>query len=169
MKLVHKRIPNQFLAHMPPGIKYVKRDDKDFLVVEQLFCPAGHSLMVDSVRLHNEPSINLKMTIGEAEGLVFVDAFWGCHDKLYSFIPSAKDLESETVDVCCPSCATSLIVENAPCRACGSTRFIAMLLPGGKSKIVVCSQLGCPEHSLIAHECAPDVYDEVSNINFFGV
>ena len=34
------------------GMKYVVRNGKDFLVVEQVFCPNGHSLMVDNVRIH---------------------------------------------------------------------------------------------------------------------
>ena len=90
MKLTHNTIPKEFLSHIPRGIKYVMRNGKDFLVVEQVFCPNGHSLMVDHVRLHGEPSICLRLRIGKDEGMIYLDSFWGSHDKLYNFIPESE-------------------------------------------------------------------------------
>ena len=65
------------------------RNEDDFLLVEAAFCPRGHSLIVDSVRIHDEASVKLKLIIGDESGFVFVDAFWGSHAKLFSFIPGA--------------------------------------------------------------------------------
>ena len=169
MKLTHKEIPDEFLKNLPRGIKYIRRNGKDYLVVEQVFCPNGHSLMVDNVRLHGQSSIKLGLLVHDASGFIFVDSYWGSHDKLYSFIPSLKDLTSGEIDVQCPICNDSLIVEHSKCKECGSTKFIEMLLPGGFNKIVVCSKLGCPEHELIARDFSPEISEIVSDINFFGL
>lgn len=169
MKLIHKSIPQEFLNHLPKGIKYVMKNGKDFLVVEQVFCPEGHSLMVDHVHLHNEVSIKVIARIGNNEGKVFLDAFWGSHDKLYSFIPKKKELSKKN-DILCPVCNCSLIVKREiPCEMCGETKFIVLCLPGSYNRIELCAKLGCPEHHLIVHDVSERVSEIVSDINYFGL
>jgi hypothetical protein len=51
MELMHNEIPREFLSALPDGIKYLVRHGKDFLVVEMVTCPNGHSLMSESVKL----------------------------------------------------------------------------------------------------------------------
>jgi hypothetical protein len=170
MKLKHQTIPQEFLKHIPRGMKYVMRNGKDFLVVEQLFCPNGHSLMVDNVRLHGEPSIWLTLRVGKAEGTLFLDSFWGSHDKLYGFIPNLKDASSEKNDVLCPSCQCSLVetVKKA-CKICDSSKVIVMRLPGGQNKILACAKLGCPWHKIVAEEVPQKYTEMVDDINYFGL
>ena len=170
MKLTHNVIPPEFLKNIPRGMKYVMRNGKDFLVVEQVFCPNGHSLMVDNVRLHGEPSIWLTLRIGNTEGTVFLDSFWGSHDKLYSFIPNLKDAESEKNDVMCPSCGCSLVaLMKKGCKTCGSNRIIVMHLPGAQNKIMACARLGCPWHRIVAEEIPHKYTGMVDDINYFGL
>jgi len=91
MELRHTRIPVRFLEHLPEGLKYLHRDGKAYIVVEELACPRGHSHMATSVHTHEEPSIRMKVRTGGREGLIFVDAFWCSHDKLHSFLPVQND------------------------------------------------------------------------------
>ena len=169
MELTHKEIPPEFLETLPRGIRHSRRNGKDHLIVEQVFCPNGHSLMVDNVRLHGEPSIKLRMQFDDVSGFIFVDSYWGSHDKLYSFIPTENDLCPSNGDVQCAVCCSSLLVDHEPCDECGNTRFIQMLLPGGFNKILVCAKLGCPEHELIARDVSPEISEIVSEINYLGL
>jgi hypothetical protein len=168
MKLVHKKIPAHFLAAIPEGIKYIKKQNQDFLVVERIFCPKGHSLMADHVRIHDEPSIRLQIKIGASEGLIYVDAFWGGHSKLYSFIPDFSRA-THTVEAFCPECQTSLIVKDrCTLDNCECKTAIKLILPGGKNVIYVCALLGCPGHRIEIKDLPHSVSEQISAINFFG-
>jgi len=169
MKLTHKEIPEEFLKDLPRGVTHITRNGKEFLVVDQVFCPEGHSLMVDSVRLHGRPSIKLGLTFDDASGFIFVDSFWGSHDKLYSFVPTPQDLAGIEEDVNCPVCQCSLLVSHVTCDQCGTSKFIQMLLPGGQNKILVCAKLGCPEHEMVVQNVAAEICEVVSDINFYGI
>ena len=169
MKLTHSTIPQEFLSNIPRGMKYVVRNGKDFLVVEQVFCPNGHSLMVDSVRLHGEPSISLTLRVGNTEGMIYLDSFWGSHDKLYNFVPDLAATDSEKNDVMCPVCSCSLVVKEAQtCRTCGSPKMFVMHLPGAQNKILACAKLGCPGHKIVAEDVSERFTAMVDDINYFG-
>jgi hypothetical protein len=170
MKLTHSTIPQEFLKNIPRGMKYVIRNGKDFLVVEQVFCPNGHSLMVDNVRMHGEPSINLAVRVGAGGGMVYLDSFWGSHDKLYSFIPNPKQAASAKSDVMCPGCGCSLIVkQKKACSTCGSAKIFVMHLPGAQNKILVCAKFGCPWHKIVVEDVSDKATAVVDDINYFGL
>ena len=169
MKLKHNTIPQEFLNNIPRGMKYVMRNGKDFLVVEQVFCPNGHSLMVDNVRLHGEPSITMTLRVGNTEGTVFLDSFWGSHDKLYSFIPDLADVDAERNDVLCPSCGSTMLTRvKKGCKTCGESRLIVLHLPGAQNKIMLCAKLGCPWHRIVAEDISHKYTEMVDDINYFG-
>ena len=170
MKLTHSTIPQEFLKNIPRGMKYVMRNGKDFLVVEQVFCPNGHSLMVDNVRLHGEPSISLTLRVGNTEGLVYLDSFWGSHDKLYGFIPNIKQADAPKNDVMCPACGCSLVTsQKKSCKTCGSSKIFVMHLPGAQNKILACAKLGCPWHKIVAEDISDKFTAMVDDINYFGI
>ena len=168
MQLKHTEIPLRFLQQLPEGIKYIHRHGKEFLVVEQLYCPKRHSLIADNVHIHGEPSVMLKIRIGDREGFVFVDAFWGSHAKLFSFIPRVAE-EHPFVEAFCPTCGESLIVREA-CSLpdCDSDRSILFHLPGPGDRILVCAKLGCPGHLMDISALPEDLAESVSEINYFG-
>ena len=170
MKLVAKKIPPKFVRAMPKGLRLVKKGGRDFLLVESAFCPKGHNLVVDGVRIHDEASIKLNVTIRDESGFVYVDSFWGSHAKLFSFIPLLSGADQLFVDANCPYCGAALAEEYA-CRhkGCGSDRSIRILLPGGKNSIHVCARLGCPGHVLDIVDMPRSVVQTVSGINYFGV
>lgn len=170
MKLAPHKIPDRFARALPRGLRLVTRNQDDFLLVEAAFCPRGHSLIVDSVRIHDEASVKLKLVVGDESGFVFVDAFWGSHAKLFSFIPGAAGKKPLMVDARCPYCDISMNEQHA-CgeKGCGSESSIRLLLPGGKNTIHVCARLGCPGHLLDIVDMPRGVVRTVSGINFFGV
>jgi hypothetical protein len=134
-----------------------------------VFCPRGHNLIVDSVRIHDEPSVKLKVVVGRETGFVFVDAFWGSHAKLFSFIPGTAGKEPAFAVAYCPYCDVSLN-ESHLCaeKGCRSEHSILLALPGGKNTIHVCARLGCPGHLLDVVELPQQVVKAVSGINYFG-
>ncbi len=169
MKLSPRRIPDRFAKAVPRGFRLVRRQGHDFLLVESVFCPRGHNLVVDSVRIHDEASVKLKVVAGGETGFVFVDAFWGSHAKLFSFVPGPSGKEPLMAEAYCPYCDAPLN-EAHPCpqRGCGSDKSILLVLPGGKNTIHVCARLGCPGHELIVVDMPPQVVRTVSGINYFG-
>lgn len=169
MKLSVPKIPTQFARAVPRGFRLVKRQGRDVVLVESVFCPQGHNLIVDSVRIHGEPSVKLKIGASADSGFVFVDAFWGSHSKLFSFIPRAAGNEPLIADVYCPYCDASMNEERGCSeKGCGSQRSILLGLPGGKNAVHICARLGCPGHFLEIVELPEQVVRAVSGINFFG-
>jgi hypothetical protein len=176
MELVHNEIPKEFLDVLPEGIKYIARQGKTFLVVEDVRCPKGHSLMVDTVRIHGEPAIKIHVKIGKQEGSFFIDAFWGSHKKLFDFLPDVQG--AVVVEASCPECGTSLMTDDrCDASGCGEAKHIQLILPrsswtedqgGEKNKVLVCGRLGCPGHRLDIQKVPDGVIQKISDINFFG-
>lgn len=168
MKLVHRTIPREFLEMLPEGMKFITRQGREFLVVERLLCPNGHSLMSESVRIHDEPSIRITVERPEGPGQIFIDSYWGSHAKLYDFMPDpARPMEY--ADAHCPVCRASLVVERRCGRlGCGSDRSLKLRLPGEGNAIFVCAKLGCPDHTIVVGDVPAPVIEQVSEINFFG-
>lgn len=169
MKLTARKIPDEFIRAIPRGFRLVQRQGHNFLLIESLFCPNGHNLVVDSVRIHSEASVKLKIVVNGETGYVFVDAFWGSHSKLFSFMPKVAEKEPAYADAYCPYCDVPMI-EKHPCaqKGCGSETSIILLLPGGRNKIHVCNRLGCPGHVLDIKDMSAVVVRSVSVINYFG-
>lgn len=168
MELVHRKIPREFLEMLPDGLKLIHRHGQEYLVVAELFCPAGHPLMSPSVRIHDEPSIKIRLKRLTGDGTVFIDAFWGSHAKLFDFIPNpGEDLRYS--EALCPECGVSLEADEACGRpGCGAGRVIVFHLPDKGNEIRVCARLGCPEHRILIGGVSKAVARAVSEINFFG-
>jgi hypothetical protein len=168
MELIHNEIPLEFIRRLPEGVKLVVRHGREFLVVERVESRSGTSLIAEQVHIHGEPSIRLGTRIGDADGLLFVDAYWGSHAKLYSFIPNLETGE-QFVDAYVPGSKESLMVDYAcDVDGCGSKRGIELVLPGGENRVLVCARLGCPGHRLELANLPKPVQDSLSGINFFG-
>jgi hypothetical protein len=169
MKLTVNKIPDEFIKSIPKGFRLIKKQGCDLLLVDSLFCPKGHNLVVDSVRIHDAASIKLKIVVDDDSGYLFVDAFWGSHAKLFSFIPKLSGKESAFAEAYCPYCEV-LMIESRACtqKGCGSEKSILLKLPGGTNKIHVCARLGCPGHGLELNDMPDKLVRSVSIINYFG-
>ena len=167
MELTPKEIPMEFLRVLPDGIKLVSRKGHPYLVMDRVEDASGNSLMDDAVHIHGEPSIKLQARVGDSEGIIFVDAYWGSHAKLYSFIPDFS--MGGTVEASSPADGLSLMEPwKCPIDGCGETHGIRLRLPGGRNNIVVCGKLGCPGHHIDVERMAEGVSESLSNINYFG-
>jgi len=168
MKLDKIDIPEVFKENIPPGFKIVWKDDHDYLVVESIFCRNGHNLLVESVKIHGEPSIKISVTIDQREGIMFIDSFWGSHTKLFSFFPGTIH-DHATVIARCPHCSASMM-ERYDCDEddCGSDTGIVFYLPGENNLVHVCAKLNCPSHRLEVVDLPNDLVKTISHINFFG-
>ena len=168
MELSISKIPPEFVQAIPRGMRLVNRDNNELLLVNSLYCPNGHNLLVDSVRIHNEASIKLKVRIEKNEGLIFIDSFWGSHAKLFSFFPSASK-GNVSVEAFCPYCDVGLTEEFACThKGCDSKQSLLLNLPGGNNRVHVCAKLGCPGHVLDINDLPHELIESVSSINFFG-
>lgn len=168
MQLTYRRVPLEFLSALPEGIRSVNKQGKDFLVVDRICCPRGHDLMDASVRIHGEPSIKVRIDTGGTRGLLFIDAFWGGHDKLYNFIP-VLSARHPSLEAYCPTCGADMVVDEK-CRqeGCESDKSILFALPGGKNRIYACARLGCPGHHIEIVDVPEKVSEQVDGINYFG-
>ena len=165
MELIHNIIPPNFFFFLPKGIKFVNKESKEFLVIENLTCPEGHSLMADTVKIHGEPSIKLIFETADREGAVFIDSYWGSHSKLFSFIPQSTD----PVDIKCPVCGKSMLIDmKCEHEGCGFDKAVMLKLPGNANKIYVCAKLGCPGHKIDINEIPDNISEIISEINYFG-
>lgn len=169
MQLIHRKIPREFLEMLPEGMKFINRHGQEFLVVEEVHCPQGHSLMNRSVYIHDEPSICLEVhRHGDERGLIYVDSYWGSHAKLYSFLADPTH-PMDYAEAYCPHCGTSLVAERSCGRLeCDSTRSLELVLPGTGNRIFVCAKLGCPDHAIVVGKLPHDITEAVDRINFFG-
>lgn len=159
MELNKKTIPTEFLEMLPEGFLFLKKHGRRFLVVEEVTCPEGCSLMDHAVRIHGEPSIKLQIETGDVGGRMFVDPYWGGHEKLYGFIPKPG-----IVKAACPSCGGSLIVRRECPEGC-CDESIVLALPGD-NRIFVCARLGCPGHHLHIADIPEAIIAQVDDINF---
>jgi len=168
MDLKHTVIPQELLSFLPKGILYLHKHGREFLVVEEVTCPNGHSLIVDSVKIHGEPSIKIDVRIAEQEGSFFIDAFWGSHSKLYNFIPELPK-KDPVIEAYCPKCGENLIVEReCTIPECSTKRHILLTLPDRENFIYVCARLGCPGHYLDVKKASKNISQRISEINYFG-
>lgn len=157
----------EFLQVLPEGIKLVSRKGHPYLVMDRVEDESGNALMDDSVRIHGEASIRLKVKVGNSEGLIFVDSYWGSHAKLYNFIPDFSG--GGTVQAFSPFDGASLMVPwKCPIDGCDETHGINLRLPGAANSIIVCGKLGCPGHQINVARVAEGVSESLSNINYFG-
>jgi len=167
MELIANQIPEEFRTVIPRGLRLVRRNNQEFLLVESIYCPRGHNLLVDSVHIHGEPSIKLELVVGGGRGLAFIDAFWGSHAKLFSFLPEHG--EGQMIEGFCPYCHASLLEEfHCHEEGCDSHTGLVLHLPGGSGKVYVCSRLGCPGHLLDISSLPHELSESISGINFFG-
>jgi hypothetical protein len=169
MDLIDKYIPYAFLKTLPEGMKFISKEGEEFLVVEKLLCPHGHNLITNEVHIHGEPTIRLNIKSNNTDGIFYLDTYWGYHTKLYNFMPKYYD-EVEIIDICCPKCKKSLIIEKScQLEESSSNKMIQLQLSGKNNRILACAKFSCPENKLEISNICSSVTQKISEINFFGI
>ncbi|MFH0918810.1 MAG: hypothetical protein V1913_00485 [Fibrobacterota bacterium] len=160
-----KTIPALFVKNLPEGLKILSKKGKSFVVVDDLRCPRGHSLLSDEIKFHGAPAIGFTVKGGGIQGKMYLDPFWGLHEKLYDFMFQSCD-KPPIIRAFCPECGVSLMKKKkCETRACCAEEYIVFHLPGGNA-MESCAQWGCPEHSLKISDMPGDVMAAVKKINY---
>lgn len=168
MELKKVKIPEGFLEALPQGIKYIRKNHKDFLVIDEIYCSDGHNLKADYVQIHGEPSIRIDVDIRGERGSFFIDAFWGSYAKLYSFIPKIEE-NRIIIQAFCPLCGINLMTRDfCEEEGCGTEEHVELFLPGTENRILVCARLGCPGHKVYIYDVPVQMNRTISEINYFG-
>lgn len=159
-------IPSEFIEHLPEGFKITNRKGAIYVVVDDLRCPNGHNLINDDVRINGEPAIMFKVKGGGVKGTMYLDPFWGLHQKLFDFMFKANT-PNQLIKASCAQCNASLMIKKqCEYTGCSSDEYIEFSLPGGKNKIEVCSRWGCPEHHISVGLISGNVTAAVGRINY---
>ena len=118
-----------------------KLEQAELKVIEDSYCPNGHSLISDDVVFFDHSSIHLKARHKKNVSDLFVSPVVGDKCKV-SF---DTKLENDVVyELICPTCKVTLPIAS-PC-TCGG-QLVALYLDKGlklSRSVTVCSKFGCP-------------------------
>jgi two-component system NtrC family sensor kinase len=105
--------------------------------IKQAQCPKRHSLIDNDTRIDGKPSIRLKRRCGSDEGFIHVNPMYG--KATHRDEPSAG--RGKPVQVLCPECSVTLMVENATCPLCQAGIYAFEVPAGGI--VEGCTREGC--------------------------
>lgn len=119
---------------------------KEVLVVKELYCPKGHSLLNPRASFNGHPGIVVRVTAAAGQGLMALSPIYGVKSRFALDV----DLQpGELVSLRCPTCDTELPT-HSPC-SCGG-QIVAMFLTPQASfgdSIGVCNRIDCTNATLI--------------------
>ena len=132
------KIPN-------PKDNKVLCENRDLYVINECYCPNGHSLISDEVLFNNFKGILVKVSRSPESGTLALSPTFGCKNKI------TKGIElkfNELYNLECPVCNASLPVFNR-CHCGGSILSLFMNKKGAFSSFVgICNRIGCKESSI---------------------
>ena len=121
-------ISSSLLVLSPHGIVHIK----------SARCPRGHDLIYGDFKIEGMASIRLKARCDGANGFILLDPIYGRNRHHFEFeAPEGKPLE-----VVCPECGTSLMVERGKCELCGSVTFSFDVPPQGTYEACIRRECG---------------------------
>lgn len=100
------RITSKAISLSPAGILQIKR----------ALCPKRHDLVDRKVQIDAKPAISMRYRQHKQTGIIHLNPMYGSTDHRLNGMPSLD----ESVELLCPDCSTSLIVEGELCPKCGS-------------------------------------------------
>jgi Zn finger protein HypA/HybF involved in hydrogenase expression len=108
----------------------------------KLKCPVCSASLLDHQRLvDNEPSIRLKIKIGENKGTINLSSIYGS----YNYIADIEIRKDEIAEFNCPHCEAQ-ITSDQHCLTCDAPTIPLYLDMGGK--VSFCSRSGCKNHKV---------------------
>ncbi len=111
------------------------------VVVTQAYCHNGHDLINNDVKVSGYPSINLLLSDGKSEQLVYISAIQGDNSKKFD----TTYPEHTLLTVMCPVCKEEL--DNiAPCDCVKGSKFVAIYLNKKRnfsSCVGICNSWNC--------------------------
>ena len=106
-------------------------------------CPKGHALSNEDTKIHELPSIWIKVKYRKQTGDLYLDSTYGSFDNIYKDITVPDGV---IVELLCPECSTSLKDPHEKCQLCSAPLFI-LNLPHG-SNLEGCLRTGCFFHKM---------------------
>ncbi len=120
-------ISSSLLRLSPQGIVHIKAAR----------CPRGHDLMTSDFKIDGMPSVRVKAQCGGKSGFIMLDPIYGRKRHHYEF--EAQD--EDKIEIVCPECGVSLMVENGKCEVCGG-RIFSFTIPT-QGDFEACIRKGC--------------------------
>jgi two-component system NtrC family sensor kinase len=105
--------------------------------IKKAQCPKRHSLIHAELRIDGKPSIRVRARANGSEGFLYLDPVYGQARHQFGLPPDV----TRAVQVTCPDCPASLLVEGTVCPDCGSPIF-AFEVPT-KGMVEHCTQRAC--------------------------
>lgn len=123
-----------------------QQDRQQNLVVEQCFCPKGHSIISGLATFGGHQGLTLRLRSAEQDGLLALSPIIG--DRERSFFEFSGEA-GEVVEICCPVCAEPFPVYNE-C-SCGAHLVALFTSPQTSFAqcIGICQRLGCLHSELL--------------------
>ena len=103
------RITSKAISLSPTGVLQIKR----------ALCRKRHDLVDRKVQIDGKPAISMRYRKNKETGLIYLNPMYGSDKHILNGMP-AFDAD---VDLQCPDCSTSLLVDGELCPECGSPIF----------------------------------------------
>jgi len=138
----------QGMMVIPEPIQSDNIKDGKVIVITNVYCQKGHSLIDKKAMFNKHPGIVLNVEQSEKKGKIALSPIVGDKARICLDI----DLEEgKTINMFCPECGIELPV-HSPCDACDKDLLAMFLTPSGdfNNCIAVCNKVGCPKANIIS-------------------
>jgi hypothetical protein len=123
-----------------------EEDNVQHQVIEECYCPNGHSILTDVRLFQGHPALTLKLRSKTQEGLLAISPVIGDRDR--EFIDFVQ-IPGEVIDICCPECAEPFPIYNeCPCGAHLVALFTSPSAHFAKC-VGICQRIGCLHSELL--------------------
>ncbi len=110
------------------------------LQIKRALCPKRHDLVDRKVQIDAKPAISMRYRKQKHSGIIHLNPMYGSDDHRFNGMP----VFDSSVELLCPDCSTSLIVDGEVCPKCGSPVY-AFEVPL-KGLVKGCLRDGCGWH-----------------------
>jgi two-component system NtrC family sensor kinase len=124
------RVSSRAISLQPAGVLQIKRAQ----------CRRRHDLVDRKIKIGGKPAIGMRFRKGEESGPIYLDPMYGSSAHRLNGMPPP----GPGVDIQCPECSVSLLVEDESCPKCGAPIF-AFEVPL-KGLVLGCLAQGCGWH-----------------------
>jgi hypothetical protein len=116
-------------------------------VVEECYCPNGHSILSERHAYSGYPGILLKLKNADQQGLLSLSPIIGDAARIfYDF----KQISGEMIEICCPICDQPFPIYNQ----CGCNAHLIALFTSTRNDysdcIGICQRIGCLNAEIIS-------------------
>jgi hypothetical protein len=143
-----RRFDNNGMMLIPEPIASTDTLEGKVLIVTNVYCQHGHSLIDKRAMFNTHPGIVLTVKQGDQTGQMVLSPVVGDKTRVclgFDLIDGAE------VQLCCPHCDIKLPV-HSPCDVCNGNLIALFLTPKGNFNdcIAVCNIVACPKANILS-------------------